>query len=160
MSYKEIEDRQNNAREYYKENKHIWIHSAEKNKKRYNTDSSYREHRLAIQKKSYYKNHEKSLANRRTYAKQTNSSLKMYGLSIEQYNALLNKQNGVCAICSRECKVQSKRFKEGKSNRPLIIDHCHKTNKIRGLLCSNCNIMIGMAEDNINLLQKAIDYLK
>jgi len=71
-----------------------------------------------------------------------------YGLSKEDYFKLLDKQNGVCAIC----KVK----KEGT----LHIDHNHKTGVVRGLLCSNCNMDLGIMKDNIYSLDNAIEYLK
>jgi len=74
--------------------------------------------------------------------------VKGYGLSLEDYNDLLIKQNNKCAICSKE---SIKEF--------LNIDHCHKSNKIRGLLCRTCNRILGLFKDDIGLLLKAADYL-
>jgi len=71
-----------------------------------------------------------------------------YGLTIEQYNGMLAKQNGVCAICGSP--------PNGKN---LSIDHDHNTNIIRGLLCQNCNSMLGFAHDSIECLVKAARYL-
>ena len=68
-----------------------------------------------------------------------------YNLSEEDYLNLLNGQNNLCAICNKEDK--------------LNIDHCHSTNKIRGLLCSRCNLGLGHFQDNVGLLSKAIKYL-
>jgi len=69
-----------------------------------------------------------------------------YGLTIEGYNALMEKFNNQCAICSRTAN--------------LVIDHCHETNVIRGVLCNKCNTAIGMLGDNINGLSRAISYLE
>ncbi len=55
-------------------------------------------------------------------------------------------QEGACAICHR-------------TDRPLNIDHCHDSGKVRGLLCGPCNRGIGFLEDDVTLLQSAIDYL-
>lgn len=74
-----------------------------------------------------------------------------YGLSLNEYNELFKKQNGNCAICGKNQSV----FKY-----KLAVDHCHKTNKIRGLLCGKCNTALGSLEDDIIILQKAINYLK
>ena len=71
-----------------------------------------------------------------------------YGLTVEQHAELLTSQNGVCAICKK------------KPNGNLCIDHCHNTNKVRGLLCSGCNTSIGLLEENVNYLLSAIDYLE
>lgn len=73
-----------------------------------------------------------------------------YGLTIEEYNAILSQQSGVCAICLNECTTK----------RHLSVDHCHETNKNRGLLCKNCNIGLGMFLDNKELLQRAQAYLE
>ena len=74
-----------------------------------------------------------------------------FNMTIEQYDELLEKQNGVCAICGRlNTDPQKGRF---------CIDHDHKTGKVRGLLCTKCNIALGDFDDNINSLAKAIKYL-
>ena len=74
-----------------------------------------------------------------------------FNLTIEDYNIIFNKHNGSCAICKRHQTEFKKR---------LAIDHCHKTNEIRGLLCSSCNTAIGLFKDDIDSLSSAIDYLK
>lgn len=78
--------------------------------------------------------------------------LNSYGLTEEQHEIILQRQNGVCAIC--------KTFKLRANDAHLCIDHSHKTNKVRGLLCSNCNSAIGKLNDDINLLKNAIEYLE
>lgn len=75
-----------------------------------------------------------------------------FGISKEDYETMLLNQNGVCAICNEP--ELSKRFKF------LAVDHCHKTGKIRGLLCSKCNQGLGYFNDNVSNLQSAITYLK
>lgn len=80
-----------------------------------------------------------------------------YGINFEDYNELFYKQKGVCAICGK--KETQRSNPKGKID-SLRIDHNHKTNKIRGLLCSKCNLGIAQFNDNIKLLSKAIDYLK
>lgn len=74
---------------------------------------------------------------------------KKFGLSIEEYNKKLDQQNGLCALCNKECK----------SGRNLAVDHNHKTGKIRGLLCGNCNMGLGSFYEDKNLLSLAIKYL-
>ena len=74
--------------------------------------------------------------------------LREYGISHKEYNILVKNQNNLCAICIKE--------ELGKS---LAVDHCHKTGKIRGLLCSDCNRAIGMLKDDITILRNAIEYL-
>lgn len=76
---------------------------------------------------------------------------KRYGITYEEYRLLLSNQNNVCAICSSSEKSSYKKN--------LSIDHCHTTGKIRGLLCSECNIGLGKFKDDVNLLEKAKEYL-
>ncbi len=67
------------------------------------------------------------------------------------YDILLTKQNGKCAICGVHTDF---------INKSLSLDHDHKTNKLRGLLCGKCNFVIGNANDNVQVLEQAIEYLK
>jgi hypothetical protein len=87
---------------------------------------------------------------------QDNKFKTRYGISLIDYNNLLKKQNGVCAICNQ--KEMSTNCK-GKI-RNLSIDHCHKTNKVRGLLCARCNQGLGLFQDNNIILKKATEYLE
>lgn len=82
-------------------------------------------------------------------------SVARFGLTLAQYEQLLIKQNHVCAICKNPEKILDHKTKKIK---PLAIDHCHTTNKIRGLLCASCNIGIGHLKHNPNLLRKAALY--
>ncbi len=74
-----------------------------------------------------------------------------YDLSLEEYNQMLSDQGGCCKICNRHSSL----FKKA-----LNVDHCHKTGKIRGLLCKDCNLLLGKVRDDISVLEKAITYLK
>jgi len=78
-----------------------------------------------------------------------------FGISLEQYDQMHADQNGLCAICGNPETIA----RNGKV-RLLAVDHCHTTNKVRGLLCGNCNPMIGYAKDNIQVLERAIEYLR
>jgi hypothetical protein len=82
-----------------------------------------------------------------------NSMLKkLYGITLGDYDQMVEKQNGKCAICeSTEPKSNGARF---------AVDHDHKTGKVRGLLCGSCNTGIGKLGDDIALLTSAIEYLK
>jgi len=71
--------------------------------------------------------------------------IKKYGLTVEQFEKMMEDQKGSCAICNREL--------------PLVIDHCHNTGKVRKLLCTPCNIGLGSFGDDIERLRKAIEYL-
>jgi hypothetical protein len=73
-----------------------------------------------------------------------------YGLTEDQYQELWNKQNGLCAICG----------KPEETTQRLHVDHCHRTDTIRGLLCGKCNRGIGMFDDEQELLLKAAEYLR
>ena len=75
-----------------------------------------------------------------------------FGITPEEYNALLEQQNFRCAICKRP-------EPNGRSNKKWHIDHCHETGIIRGLLCHSCNTSLGHFKDSVCLLEKAIDYL-
>ena len=76
-----------------------------------------------------------------------------YNITPEEAVELFEKQNSSCAICN-------KLFPEtlGKRGGPSI-DHCHSTGKVRGILCTNCNIGLGHFKDDVELLQQAIQYL-
>lgn len=75
-----------------------------------------------------------------------------YGITLEEFEILLAHQGEVCAICLE--KDNDKRYLK------LCVDHNHKTGKIRGLLCQNCNRALGSFKESINVLEKAIAYLK
>ena len=72
-----------------------------------------------------------------------------YGITLTENNVLLQKQNNKCKICLVEF-----------SNVTPNVDHCHTTNKVRGLLCRACNTGLGQFKDNTKLLTKAINYLQ
>lgn len=84
-----------------------------------------------------------------------------YGITLDEYNAMLEKQDGVCAICGNpEVKAQARNGTNGIKNLDsLLVDHDHKTGKVRGLLCYRCNTGIGKLNDDPNLLRKAARYI-
>lgn len=85
-----------------------------------------------------------------------NKTLKRkYGIGVAQYEQLLEAQGGVCAICH---KPEETLF-HGKPRR-LAVDHDHATNRVRGLLCHNCNRAIGLMRDDSERLAQAAVYLK
>lgn len=73
------------------------------------------------------------------------------GITYEQYVEMFVQQDGACAICNT---------KVNQFNKGMCVDHCHITNKVRGLLCTDCNRGIGSLKDNIKLLHNAISYLE
>lgn len=140
---------------YYQENKQKWIDQMnteeykekrkrynENRRERYKNDEKYREE-AKKKVRDYYKNNpEKRFA----------QHLKDFGITPDEYREIHEKQGGKCAICGSE-------IGDVMGNR-LYIDHNHKTGKVRGLLCSDCNFGIGKFKDNIELMQKAIQYLE
>lgn len=85
-----------------------------------------------------------------------NQYLRKYGITIEQFDAILAQQNGVCAICQGEEK--SEHPTRGKF--ALAVDHDHKTKVVRSLLCSDCNRSIGLMREKPDLFRRAADYLE
>jgi hypothetical protein len=74
-----------------------------------------------------------------------------YGITSEEYRQLYETQNGRCAICGLPQELL---------NKNLFVDHEHGTDKVRGLLCSTCNTILGTAYDDVTILQAAINYLQ
>jgi len=92
------------------------------------------------------------------HRKSANRSLKRkYGITLEQYEVMHDEQNGVCKICGNP-ETRKNPYTDMPSRMP--VDHCHETGKIRGLLCTDCNVGIGKLNDDIKLLEKAIEYLR
>ena len=94
--------------------------------------------------KWYHKNRERILKYKIDYQRK-----KKYNLSRKDYDTMVKNQNGVCAICHGLCTRHDR----------LSVDHCHTTNKVRGLLCDRCNRGLGNFKDNITFLNRAIEYL-
>ena len=74
-----------------------------------------------------------------------------YNITRQEYMEMYTAQGGACAICSKH---------QTEFNKRLSVDHCHNTGRIRALLCTHCNSMLGDAKDKIELLQAAITYLE
>ncbi len=72
---------------------------------------------------------------------------KMYGIDQKDYDEILEKQNGVCAVC-------------GKKDAPLCVDHNHISGKVRGILCRKCNSAIGLLQDDKEIVKRAFEYLE
>ncbi len=79
-----------------------------------------------------------------------------YGLTPQDIDELIKSQDGVCAICRGSKPAVVKKYNKNG----LCIDHCHQTGKIRGLLCSLCNLGLGAFKDDIESLSAAVIYLK
>ena len=72
------------------------------------------------------------------------------------YDEMLEIQTNVCKICGNPEKAKNNRGK----TKPLAVDHCHTTGQVRGLICHDCNVLLGRAHDDINILRSAISYLE
>ena len=129
------------------------------NKKRYQTDPEFRESVKERARLWRLNNPEK--------VKQTSASWRArldgehaakwrrkhyYGLAPEEFDRMLNLQNGSCAICKKS-------FGEAPFGRRLAVDHCHDTGKVRGLLCSQCNGAIGLLGESPKRIRAAADYV-
>lgn len=77
---------------------------------------------------------------------------KNYGITINDYNDMFEKQNGLCAVCGSDSNGTTR-------SKHLFVDHDHTTGKIRGLLCNKCNQALGLLNDNTSVLERAINYL-
>ena len=72
--------------------------------------------------------------------------LRLYGITIDTYESLVQQQAGKCAICN---EIPTK----------LYVDHCHDSGVVRGLLCMKCNAALGLFKDKQSNLRSALDYL-
>lgn len=73
-----------------------------------------------------------------------------YNIDVYDYMKMYESQKGKCKIC----------LKLERNGRNLSVDHCHNTNRIRGLLCSDCNLTLDKWNDDIEIFKRAIEYLK
>lgn len=86
--------------------------------------------------------------------------LNKYGLTLEQYDEMWKNQKGCCVICSiKMTNITIDGDSRNKSN-TACVDHCHRSGKVRGILCAVCNKGLGLFYDRVDLLEKAIKYLK
>jgi len=80
---------------------------------------------------------------------------KKYGLTVDVFNAMQNSQNNKCAICNRSFEDRAKNYFGGG----VCVDHNHKSGRVRGLLCNECNLALGYLEDNPFRVFSIIGYL-
>ena len=85
-----------------------------------------------------------------SYTKGLHLRLK-YGIVMDDYNKMFAGQGGCCVICGRH---------QSELKKSLAVDHDHGTGKVRSLLCIQCNGLLGLARDNVEILKAAISYLK
>lgn len=113
-------------------------------KARYANDIEFREHVKAKARES---------ARRNPQLKKNRHLKESHGITLNEYQLKLKEQNGKCAICGRIDSAD-------KITKYFHVDHDHATGKIRGLLCSNCNLGLGKFKDNADFLLKASEYLR
>jgi len=117
----------------------------------------YKKHHLKYDKE-HYKEH---AGEKREYRKQNtvsirNSVLKWkYDITLDQYDEMLAAQGGVCMICGRP-----ETAKNQYGVKRLAVDHDHRTEKVRALLCSSCNTVLGLVNDDVEMLLKLGLYLE
>lgn len=86
----------------------------------------------------------------------SNSYLKRtYNITVQDYKEMFREQKGICKICGEEGFVMAKHHKT-----KLVVDHCHTTGKVRGLLCHKCNQALGLFQDSVKNLTTAASYIK
>jgi|WetSurSiteA1Bulk_404760.scaffolds.fasta_scaffold06722_8 hypothetical protein len=137
-------------RKYYEEHKEKIVEY----RRIYNSDPSHKARHNEKQKEWARNNAEKVReSNRKRYNPEDDRKrkLKRYGITPDDYNFMFDAQNGYCAICG---------IHQSKLKKPLFVDHDHKKNKVRGLICHRCNFAIGLFDDSIDNLLNAIKYLK
>jgi hypothetical protein len=139
------------ASAYYKAHKE---EIRERLRRKWETDPAYRQKRIAAAQ-AYREAHKEELSGRRGRRRDPMGRRKhrlrcIYGISLEEYDAMLDRQGGVCAICKRKPD-------EGKA---LFVDHCHVTGRVRGLLCGKCNSVLAFGNDDPDILRAAIAYLQ
>lgn len=106
--------------------------------------------------KENYRNSDKGKAKEAAYGvkaakiNRAKNRASVYGLTPEQINEMKIKQNFKCAICENSFETE----------KLTHVDHCHKTNKVRALLCHRCNLGLGYFKDDIKLMQNAISYIQ
>lgn len=115
--------------------------------------SSCKQCKSTYDKQHYIKNKKiyiKRAVEYRKKPKYLEYKVKKFGISYNEYQILLKNQNYLCAICKQQ----------NKNGDRLCIDHCHISNKMRGLLCHDCNKGLGFFKDKISNLKNSILYLE
>ena len=105
-------------------------------------------------KKKYYKENKEALqeyAKRNKDVERNRRLLNEFGITLDDYYRIINDQGGGCAMCG---------ITEEEYGRSLSVDHNHVTGEVRGVLCNNCNLGLGMLKDNIDILRAGLKYLE
>jgi hypothetical protein len=82
-----------------------------------------------------------------------------YGITLQEYNEMLEEQDHKCATCGTTEPGGRKSGRGGGTN-VFVVDHCHDTGKVRGLLCHSCNRAMGLLGDNVSVIESMIKYLE
>ena len=120
-------------------------------------DKTNPEKKAEQKKRHYLKNKEKIDQRARDWYNNNkdrskgNAIQRKYGITTEIFNQMRESQQYRCAICGTG---------EDSLKKKLVIDHCHNTGKVRKLLCTNCNVAIGMFKENPRIMFSAMEYLK
>ena len=85
----------------------------------------------------------------------SNYYLRNYGLTLDEVNVLYDKADHKCELCGSEGFIMG----DNGHTRLLVVDHCHATGAIRGILCHNCNRALGLMQDNPEVLRKAAEWV-
>lgn len=107
----------------------------------------------------------RSLESKRRRPRQVRSAwmLRRYGITLEQFEELIQEQNGQCRICERGITTETQldaQMKRRATVNTAVVDHDHATGKVRGALCMLCNRGLGDFKDNVSALERAVEYLK
>ena len=131
MPYKIAEEEAAYKKDYYEKNK---------------------EDRLAYKKDYYEKNKESIAAYQKAYREENKDAIlfRRRGITLTEKNKIQAEQGNKCKICYQDFSADVK----------PVVDHCHTSGKVRGLLCNNCNVGLGMFQDNPLVFIKAAEYLK
>lgn len=150
QSCSDKEARKDYMKEYYAKNPEMWpkkdrIQLDEKNAARRSKYAQNAEHRDKM--KSQASEWAKANPDKVKHAR----LMSAFGMSLDQFNAMMESQGNSCAICGYSDMSNPKVFPH--------VDHCHSTGKVRGILCSNCNMALGKFKDDTSRLYSAISYL-
>lgn len=131
--------------EEYRKKKNEWAKTPEEKEKRRKRQQEWREKNREHYNKWSRENHQKHKDKIKPRIRNYRLK-KKYGIDVTQYNEMLLAQGGCCKICQTD--------KSGKY--AFHVDHCHKTGRIRGLLCANCNTVLGFYETRLAELEEKI----
>jgi hypothetical protein len=84
---------------------------------------------------------------------------RLYGITPEDYNRMLADQGGGCALCGSTSPLTGSRTYKRTQRTAFDVDHCHKTGRVRGLLCTRCNRLVGLANDSADTARRLVEYL-